>query len=140
MKIDVRQIPPDGATMEEDIDPAAWELDTDLVKLKEPLKAKADISKVTNVVTAFINVKGRITLICSRCLKDFVADFKRDIRIDSMVDSSHLVVDFDPEVRDQLILGYPVKPLCRKDCRGLCPACGRDLNLGDCNCSKERTS
>jgi uncharacterized protein len=91
------------------------------------------------VVTALIKVEGRVTLTCSRCLKDFSADFKRDIRIDSEVDASHLAVDFDPEVRDQLILGYPVKPLCRKDCKGLCPACGKDLNLGDCSCSKPRT-
>ncbi|MFA4984055.1 MAG: DUF177 domain-containing protein [Candidatus Omnitrophota bacterium] len=139
MKIDVRQIPPAGAVLEDDIDPAAWELDADLVKLREPLKARADISKVTNVVTALIKVEGRAILRCSRCLKDFPVDFKRDIRIDSEVDASHLVVDFDPEIRDQLILGYPVKPLCRKDCRGLCPVCGKDLNLGDCNCSKTRT-
>jgi len=77
-----------------------------------------------------------MTLTCGRCLNGFTVDFKRDIRIDSLVDRAHLVIDFDPEIRDQLILSYPVKPLCREDCRGLCLGCGRDLNQGSCNCTK----
>jgi len=136
MKIDARQIPPAGLVLQEDINPAAWELDTDLVKFKQPLELRAELSKVTNVVTALIKVGGVATLTCGRCLNDFTVDFKRDIRIDCLVDSAYLVIDFDPEIRDQLILSYPVKPLCRQDCKGLCLGCGRDLNQGSCNCSK----
>ena len=136
MKIDARQIPPEGLVLQEDIDPAVWDLDTDLVKFREALELRAELSKVTNLVTARIKVGGALILVCSRCLKDFTADFKRDIRIDYPVDSAHLVIDFDPEIRDQLILSYPVKPLCRQDCKGLCFKCGQDLNQGSCNCSK----
>ena len=29
-------------------------------------------------------------------------------------------------------MAVPMKPLCREDCQGLCPECGKDLNLGPC--------
>lgn len=35
---------------------------------------------------------------------------------------------------EQFLLTLPVKPLCREDCKGLCPVCGRNRNLEDCGC------
>ena len=29
------------------------------------------------------------------------------------------------------------KFLCSEDCKGLCPRCGKNLNLGPCGCRKE---
>ena len=37
-------------------------------------------------------------------------------------------IDLDPLVRDTVLLNLPHEPLCRDDCAGLCPACGRNLN------------
>ena len=42
-------------------------------------------------------------------------------------------------VREQALLEVPIRPLCRPDCRGLCPRCGADLNAGDCGCPPEET-
>jgi uncharacterized protein len=136
MKIDARQIPPEGLVLEQQIDPAAWGLDTDFVKFRESLRLTARFSKITNAVTALIEISGRMFLSCSRCLNEFGSGIAREIRIDYPVNSSQPIIDFDPEIRDQLILGYPVKPLCRQDCRGLCPKCGKDLNQGSCDCNK----
>lgn len=36
---------------------------------------------------------------------------------------------------EELALALPIKPLCRPDCRGVCPSCGRNLNDGPCGCS-----
>ena len=36
--------------------------------------------------------------------------------------------------RQFLLLELPNYPLCSKECRGLCPQCGADLNRGDCKC------
>jgi DUF177 domain-containing protein len=44
------------------------------------------------------------------------------------------VLDLRPLVRDALLLELPLAPLCRQDCRGLCPTCGADLNAGPCDC------
>lgn len=38
-------------------------------------------------------------------------------------------VDLEPVIREQLVLAVPFAPLCREDCKGLCPQCGVDLNV-----------
>jgi uncharacterized protein len=43
-------------------------------------------------------------------------------------------LDLRPLVRDALLLELPLAPLCRENCRGLCPTCGADLNRGSCGC------
>jgi uncharacterized protein len=43
-------------------------------------------------------------------------------------------VDLTGLVQDQVFLAFPAKPLCRKDCRGLCPHCGKNLNREACDC------
>jgi len=46
-------------------------------------------------------------------------------------------VDLSGLIREQIILNIPFKPLCREDCRGLCPQCGANLNEGDCGCRRD---
>jgi uncharacterized protein len=48
------------------------------------------------------------------------------------------VLPFAEIAREQAIISLPMKPLCREDCLGLCPQCGKDLNAGDCACDKKR--
>ncbi len=48
------------------------------------------------------------------------------------------VLPFEEIAREQALISLPMKPLCREDCRGLCPVCGKDLNAGDCACVRER--
>jgi uncharacterized protein len=48
------------------------------------------------------------------------------------------VLPFDDIVREQVLMAIPMKPLCREDCRGLCPECGADWNTGDCACEKTK--
>ena len=43
-------------------------------------------------------------------------------------------IDIDEIVREQLLLAVPSQTLCRENCKGLCPACGEDRNLVDCDC------
>jgi uncharacterized protein len=37
-------------------------------------------------------------------------------------------------LREQVLLSLPARTLCREDCKGLCPRCGRDLNSEPCAC------
>ena len=46
-------------------------------------------------------------------------------------------VDVEDLARTAFILGMDTKTLCSEDCKGLCPICGADLNLGSCTCKKE---
>lgn len=45
-------------------------------------------------------------------------------------------IDLTPAMREQILLSIPSAPLCRDDCLGLCPRCGKDLNEGDCGCDR----
>jgi uncharacterized protein len=45
------------------------------------------------------------------------------------------IIDLSDDVRQTILLSVPLKLLCRQDCRGLCPDCGRDLNTGTCTCT-----
>jgi DUF177 domain-containing protein len=42
------------------------------------------------------------------------------------------IIDFGPMVREYLTLEIPINPVCRPDCLGLCPICGENRNLRDC--------
>ena len=41
-------------------------------------------------------------------------------------------IDFEPLVREYLILEIPISPVCKPDCKGLCPMCGENLNEQTC--------
>ncbi len=43
-------------------------------------------------------------------------------------------IDVNDIVREQILLALPMKPICRDDCRGLCPHCGKNRNVDSCNC------
>lgn len=47
-------------------------------------------------------------------------------------------LDLGPAIREQWVLEASVLPLCRPDCKGLCPTCGADLNAGPCACPPVR--
>lgn len=42
-------------------------------------------------------------------------------------------------VREDILLELPTKILCKEDCKGLCPVCGQNLNLGSCSCNVKVT-
>ncbi len=80
---------------------------------------------------------------CVRCLKPFhylahwqiteLYAFNRN----SITESGLLLpedhhIDLAPLTRDYALLEIPINPICRTDCKGLCPVCGEDLNLYDC--------
>jgi uncharacterized protein len=49
------------------------------------------------------------------------------------IDENH-ELDLTEAVHQYALLAVPMKPLCRQDCAGLCPICGQNLNLGECQC------
>src|SRR5262249_4155699 len=90
---------------------------------------------------------------CRRCLKPLTGELRCQVRELFRPRTPSESADEDEEtyplageqldlralVRDALLLELPLAPLCRPDCRGLCPTCGADLNEGDCACPKADT-
>jgi uncharacterized protein len=52
----------------------------------------------------------------------------------AFVIDEHHILDLTEAIRQYMLLATPMKPLCRKDCAGLCPDCGQNLNQGACDC------
>jgi hypothetical protein len=46
-------------------------------------------------------------------------------------------LDLSQLAREQILLNLPEQVLCREDCKGICPTCGKDLNEGDCKCGED---
>ena len=107
--------------------------------------------------------KGQLTVACSRCIEPMKVTIDEKIRVtflppdempseDAEVDEEEGVevsagdldvfpfdgerIDLEPLFREQFVLAVPYAPLCREDCKGLCPQCGIDLNTGTCKCEK----
>ena len=99
-------------------------------------------------------VSGNVKLVfagnCDRCLKEtpvsldisFEREFASPEFISDDEDENEEIHEFmdgfkldsDALLYDEITVNWPVKILCREDCRGLCPVCGHDLNEGDCGC------
>ena len=94
---------------------------------------------------------------CSRCLRDVDTPVDLEIREEYFarvdlhtgasqpppddpeafrVDARH-TLDLEDAVRQYWTAALSMQPLCRPDCKGLCPRCGHDLNPGSCACRPE---
>ena len=86
---------------------------------------------------------------CDRCLEEVSTEIPLEIerkldmkltdedRVNDLDESSYLT-GMDPDV-DQLVylevlMSWPLKVLCREDCKGICSQCGKNLNDGPCGC------
>jgi uncharacterized protein len=97
------------------------------------------------------HMDGVVEAECRRCLTAVAAPVSEDLHLlfadegdeDTdesdvyMLDARSNTVDLREAIREQWLLAAPAYPLCREDCKGLCPRCGADLNLGPCNCPQE---
>lgn len=83
------------------------------------------------------------TIACVRCLTEFrqpvhtqfqeLYAFKFNQVTDSgLVLAENGNIDLAPLIREYLLLEVPINPICRPDCRGLCPECGANLNETTC--------
>lgn len=98
-----------------------------------------------------------IRLSCTRCLKDFEQPLhvQLDERFVPTIDvvtgmplpqndeddvfpiDDHHLVDLTDAIRQRVLLDIPMVTLCSEACAGLCAQCGKDLNLGPCDCQPE---
>jgi len=118
------------------IEPEAIALPSDVGELKEPVKVYIRITKDNKGYKVHLTLEGGVDLECSRCLttfrKEIVQDTEKhverypkedhlslspeDLDVSFMEEPDILVLE--DLVREELILGVPMKPLCRPDCPG----------------------
>lgn len=91
--------------------------------------------------------EAAVEAVCSRCTKPYVERVvfsfsERFVRgEDGTADDETYPylgdeLELDKAVLDNLFLEMPIAGTCRPDCKGLCPVCGADRNITNCNCTK----
>jgi uncharacterized protein len=143
---------PVGSTRDYEVD-ASVRVD-DEANAALPVTGETALLRTKHGVLVSARLDGVQTAECSRCLRvielplhvEFEEEFFASVNLDTgarlpapedpeafVIDSHHLL-DLGEAVRQYWTAGMPMQPLCRPDCRGLCPSCGKDLNEGPCAC------
>ena len=119
-----------------------------------------DILSKEPITLTFKNIgKGKVLVVakasfefelnCDRCLKpvkytmeidtqqevispDYLGEIDEDAEQTVFMDGYQLKVD--DLIYSDIVLNWPMKILCREDCKGICRICGKDLNTGECGC------
>ena len=132
--------------------PFACELSTeglDFPSIREYLTKPYAEGRVYNEA-GILHLVGTLTAemlcICDRCGEEFESTKEMALNViiveENPGDDPELFVlqddgiDLDEVLTTLFVLDMETKFLCREDCKGLCPSCGKNLNLGPCGCRK----
>jgi uncharacterized protein len=117
------------------------ELDLDKVDETHPVTVQVRLEALADEILARGNVAYSAEVECNRCLTGWIETgeaiftqlYSKDPDEDTQPISRDGHIDLEPAVHDEVSLALPLVPLCKKDCLGLCPTCGTDLNTAPCS-------
>ena len=154
MKVNVQNIPPEGLHLNFAEHPVI--LESESLVVKGSIEGMLSMQKLGEVD---VHVRGSLSahllLPCGRCLNafdhlvesDFYVDCTHEIKtpvggLEYRLSGEDLnlqfyqgeTLDINEIIESQIHLEIPMVPLCKEDCKGLCPTCGEDLNTNICGC------
>jgi len=137
MKVAIKDISEEGLVLEEDIEASSWEMDSSDIKFIGDIHLVCEFKKISNGIVVKVKVVTLRDIRCSRCLE--VVRRRVSQEFNFFYESKKLgeFLNIDGDIREEILLDWPMKPLCKDECRGICPGCGRNLNLEECICSKK---
>ena len=164
MFIELHELKLHPIDFEEEFRPGAIDLGPDLRQV-ESLRSEGRAQLVEehhgkHQIIKDIRLNGRLAttveLACARCLEPVGQDVKREFDLlyrplgadagepERPVSATEAEISYyqgqalllEDVLREQVLLAVPVKAICREDCKGLCPHCGRNLNLEQCSCAE----
>jgi uncharacterized protein len=146
-----------GARREYDFDEAALPLDTEMI-LRQVV-GRVRFTRTPSGVLGDVDARASVEMPCMRCLNPskqqitvhFRDEFHSKIEVNTglplpapqeddpfYITENHLV-DLEEAIREYALIELPMQPLCRTDCKGICPICGADRNTEECRCQDEET-
>jgi len=162
MLIEIQELQLHSLDFREEFSPGVIDLGSD-VRQRSPLCSQGHAELVEehhgkHKIVQDIRLKGSLEtsleLACARCVEPVVQEVSRDFELlyrPLGTDAGHeelSVTDAEAEIgyyqgegvlledvlREQILLAVPLKIVCRENCKGLCPHCGKNLNEGKCSC------
>jgi uncharacterized protein len=120
----------------------------DDLRLAAPIEGRIRLTRTGRSILVQAEFETAVEERCSRCLAPMVAPIRVSVEEEALpsvdpISGQPLDLSAEPEalrlddhhelhleesVREAISLAEPLVPLCRVDCRGLCPICGADLN------------
>ncbi len=123
----------------------------DVYEFREPVRYHIDITNTGGALLVAGEVEGEAASICGRCLEPFTMHvdaevegyylIDAEVRDDEREDDEFEIlppdhkIDLAPLLDQAILLELPLVALCKADCLGLCPTCGKNLNEGACACA-----
>lgn len=112
-----------------------------------PVSVTGRIRSANSIVELSADVCCSVSSQCAKCAKDIVKKLNipvehllvsqlNDEDNDDFILVENMVLNLDELLLEDIYLSLPARFLCKKDCKGLCPYCGADLNDSVCNCKK----
>ena len=113
----------------------------------KPIDVRGSVTDTAGCIELKLKASLYYETECARCLSpvtgSFTTDFGRTVSTggtgydednDDYVTVNNNAVDVDIPLIEQILLEFPTKFLCKEDCKGLCPKCGKNLNVEKCSC------
>ena len=123
------------------------------VGFPSPMKVVGDITNTAGYMRMNLTLSVDYTAECARCLApvsgQFTLDLEKTVAPRNLLDTQdedklddYAIIedgflDMDATLIEQLEMEFPIRFLCKDDCRGLCQRCGKNLNEGACNCKND---
>ena len=120
------------------------------VDFPSPMKVSGEITNTAGYMRMTLTMSVDYAAQCARCLSPVTGQFTIDLektvaprnllgdldedKLDEFAIIEDGFLDMDEQLREQLEMEFPMRFLCREDCKGLCPKCGKNLNEGECSC------
>lgn len=101
-----------------------------------PVRVCGEVRNDAGILTLECDVTGEMEFDCFRCTEHTVRDYFLPVDATVVTDADG-AVELDGFLRDTMVLESDMLFLCRDDCKGICPTCGKNLNLGPCECRPE---
>jgi uncharacterized protein len=159
LRINVAQLlkGPTGAARRFDVHDEIEDIDEDL-RVVAPLEGTLTLIRTADGILANASLETTVELECCRCLEPFKTEvaleieeeFEPSVDIhtgaklpvlatdeDATTIDEHHILDLTEIVRQSIFLALPLNPVCARDCAGLCPVCGQNLNEKVCGCVTE---
>jgi uncharacterized protein len=157
MRIELANLAESRGEFSHTYQPADLTLDDERVTLCDVTVVQGHIRRSGTEAIVDGHLDGRVQVDCDRCLKpiqipvrsDFsleyitggdyeesqTAELTEDLMSVSVFDGE--AIDLDEIVKEQILLAVPSRSLCKTECLGICPQCGKDRNMGDCGCEQQ---
>ena len=136
MIIDIPKISPEGSQYTGEEPPEILGLvDQKLLRVESPVRYDLFAQKISDELVVQGTLSVTLGVVCSRCTEFFSTTLEDSSFLRSYEAPEGLeTVDLTDDIREDILLELPAYPVCKPDCKGLCPRCGKNLNTGPCSC------